>query len=66
MDFKIQGTTLTIARDKPPVAELEAENARLQRLVADLLVKNQQLRVELKTAQRVAGFASNFGGISNN
>ena len=36
--------------------ELEQENARLQRLVADLLVKNQQLRLELKVAQRVSSY----------
>lgn len=37
-------------------AELELENARLQKLVADLLVKNQQLRLELKIAQRLPSY----------
>jgi hypothetical protein len=32
--------------------QLESENARLQRLVAELLVRNQQLREELKSARR--------------
>jgi len=48
------------------VAQLEQENARLQRLVADLLMKNQQLRVELKAAQRTPAFAFNFGRVTNN
>jgi hypothetical protein len=30
------------------VSELETENQRLHRLVAELLLKNQQLRAELK------------------
>lgn len=30
--------------DKHRIAELERENARLQKLVAELLLKNQQLR----------------------
>jgi hypothetical protein len=30
--------------DSARIAELEYENARLQRLVAELLLKNQQLR----------------------
>ena len=38
--------------EKPTHIELEQENARLQKLVADLLVRNQELRVELKLAQR--------------
>ena len=38
--------------EKPTHIELELENARLQKLVADLLVRNQELRVELKLAQR--------------
>jgi hypothetical protein len=37
--------------EKPTAIELEFENARLQKLVADLLVRNQQLRAELKLAQ---------------
>jgi hypothetical protein len=31
-------------------AELESENARLQRLVAELLARNQQLRQALESA----------------
>ena len=31
-------------RDDSRIAELEIENLRLQRLVAELLIKNQQLR----------------------
>jgi hypothetical protein len=37
-------------------AELELENARLQLLVADLVVKNQQLRLALKIAQRLPSY----------
>jgi hypothetical protein len=33
-------------------SELEIENARLQRLVAELLTRNQQLRQELESANR--------------
>jgi hypothetical protein len=33
----------TMSED-PRIAELEFENARLQRLVAELLIRNQQLR----------------------
>ena len=33
-------------------AHLESENSRLQRLVAELLVRNQQLREELEAASR--------------
>jgi hypothetical protein len=33
--------------------ELEQENARLQKLVAELLVRNQQLRQALESATRV-------------
>jgi hypothetical protein len=36
----------------PTSSDLEMENARLQKLVADLLMRNQQLRIELKLAQR--------------
>ncbi len=35
------------------VDELERENARLQRLVAELLARNQQLRQALESATRV-------------
>jgi hypothetical protein len=35
------------------VDELERENARLQKLVAELLVRNQQLRHALESATRV-------------
>ena len=66
MDSKNQATTWIVAGVKPTVAEIELENTRLQRLVADLLVKNQQLRVELKAAQRAPSSASHFGSISNN
>ena len=38
--------------EQPTPMDLEAENARLHLLVADLLVKNQQLRVALQAAQR--------------
>ena len=34
--------------EKQTRQELEAENTRLHQLVADLLVRNQQLRLELK------------------
>jgi hypothetical protein len=34
-------------------SELEIENARLQRLVAELLARNQQLRQALESATRV-------------
>jgi hypothetical protein len=42
--------------EKPTPVELELENARLQKLVADLLVRNQQLRIELKAAQRAPNY----------
>ena len=61
----IQGITpngITPKGSTPQLVELEAENARLHRLVADLLVKNQQLRVELKAAHWVPAFA----GLSKN
>ena len=40
------------AYDEPNVgvSELEIENARLQRLVAELLARNQQLRQALESA----------------
>ena len=66
MDGKNRATPLVVAREKPTMVELELENSRLQRLVADLLVKNQQLRIELKAVQRPIGLACNFGSISNN
>jgi hypothetical protein len=56
----------TSASAKPAAAELEAENSRLQRLVADLLIKNQQLRVELKAARRPTSSPGPFPGFSNN
>lgn len=37
--------------------ELERENARLQKLVAELLVRNQQLRQALESATRVGAGA---------
>jgi hypothetical protein len=33
-------------------SELESENARLQRLVAELLTRNQQLRLALESVAR--------------
>ena len=47
---------LTAAAEKPTPVELEQENARLHKLVADLLVKNQQLRLELKLLQRATSY----------
>jgi hypothetical protein len=38
----------SISASMQQVSELETENQRLQRLVAELLLKNQQLRAELK------------------
>lgn len=38
----------TISASMQQVSELETENQRLHRLVAELLLKNQQLRAELK------------------
>jgi hypothetical protein len=35
--------------DNYRIAELEIENSRLHRLVAELLIKNQQLRKQVKT-----------------
>jgi hypothetical protein len=61
MHSNAPATTLTPACAKPTSAELELENSRLQRLVADLLVTNQQLRVELKALQRAPSYASNPG-----
>jgi hypothetical protein len=52
MDSNDQACTLTATCQKPTPVELELENARLQRLVADLLERNQRLRSELKMAQR--------------
>jgi hypothetical protein len=53
MNANAQATHPSAVCEKPADLELELENARLQRLVADLIVKNQQLRLELKVAQRV-------------
>jgi hypothetical protein len=66
MDFDTQCASLTVAKERPVMAELELENGRLHRLVADLLIKNQQLRVELKAAQRAPVPPINFPGMSNN
>jgi hypothetical protein len=59
MDYTTRANTVTAACEKLTPQELELENARLQRLVADLLVRNQQLRVELKAAQRGSSHAGN-------
>ncbi len=48
----MQWNPIAAVCEKPTPIELEMENARLQQLVADLLVRNQQLRSELKLAQR--------------
>ena len=53
MNFHPPATHPSEVCEKPADLELELENARLQRLVADLIVKNQQLRLELKVARRV-------------
>lgn len=53
MNSIAQATHPTTVCETPADLELALENARLQRLVADLIVKNQQLRLELKVAQRV-------------
>jgi hypothetical protein len=45
------------------IMELEVENSRLQRLVAELLLKNQQLRDEHLPNQRDSGkFDQNRSG----
>jgi hypothetical protein len=36
------------------LTDLEQENARLQRLVAELLIRNQQLRLALESATPVS------------
>jgi hypothetical protein len=54
MDTNIQHRNVTPACEKLTPMELEQENARLHRLVADLLVRNQQLRTELITAQHAS------------
>ena len=41
-DFRSSGKSATSDSDR--IAELEFENARLQRLVAELVLKNQKLR----------------------
>jgi hypothetical protein len=56
MESNTYAGTLTAAAEKLTTAELEHENSRLQKLVADLLVKNQQLRLELKLVQRATGY----------
>ncbi len=43
-DSVIAGRSSTITPDRHRIAELERENTRLQKLVAELLLKNQQLR----------------------
>lgn len=48
METNSSATTLIA----PSSSDLEMENARLQKLVADLLMRNQQLRIELKSVQR--------------
>jgi hypothetical protein len=66
MDLHNQAATLVDKRDQPTMAQLEQENGRLQRLVADLLIKNQQLRIELKAAQRSSSLGAGLGRMSNN
>ena len=56
MESNTHAGTLTAAAEKLTAAELQHENARLQKLVADLLVKNQQLRLELKLVQRATSY----------
>jgi hypothetical protein len=51
--------------DAPAIAmqivdELERENARLQRLVAELLARNQQLRQALESATRAGSVVANM------
>jgi hypothetical protein len=41
------------------VEELERENARLQRLVAELLARNQQLRQALESTTRAGSVVAN-------
>jgi hypothetical protein len=38
--------------DSRRILELELQNARLQRLVAELLIKNQQLRLKRQAVQK--------------
>jgi hypothetical protein len=38
--------------DSRRILELELQNARLQRLVAELLIKNQQLRLKRQVVQK--------------
>jgi hypothetical protein len=47
--MKPERNELTAAESRD---HLESENSRLQRLVAELLVRNQQLRAELEAASR--------------
>lgn len=49
--------TLKAVDERPTPEDLERENARLQKLVAELLARNQQLRQALEYATR-AGAAS--------
>jgi hypothetical protein len=53
MDFDAPAIAMQI------VAELETENARLQRLVAELLARNQQLRQALESAIRTGSVVAN-------
>jgi hypothetical protein len=41
------------------VEELESENTRLQKLVAELLARNQQLRQALESATRAGSVVAN-------
>ena len=45
--------------EKPTHIELELENARLQKLVAELLARNQQLRQALESAIRTGSVVAN-------
>jgi hypothetical protein len=38
--------------DSRRILELELQNARLQRLIAELLIKNQQLRLKRQVVQK--------------
>jgi hypothetical protein len=59
MDTNIQLRNVTPVCEQLTPMELELENARLHRLVADLLVRNQQLRTELITAQHAPSAPNN-------
>jgi len=43
------------SHDDNLIAELSAENSRLWKLIAELMLKNEQLRQSLKTMQYVPG-----------